>query len=297
MKRRLSLIVLVSASMPLLASGVYRYSPAQEFNAKQTAPVTDEISQRSTRFPSPYDIERYINQHDDEANLNEIWDRFGIPTEQGKPGRCGCRSYDCPGNCRAEIINASVNGSNARYVILRICYAGETDCWFLAFKKEQQWKYVWIIESLNNQYEPPQHRIEKYQSEQWLVIKELWGRGTGFLQYGERWFGLSDAGLREALSYPVSGYSVQGDAEDYEFKAKVSNQSDQRGFAIDARYTVFTESHHSAEMRWLSSRKHELRFAWDAAAKRFVLDESKSKLPKSGTDPIFKYLAEHRFVK
>ncbi len=257
----------------------------------------DAISQSSARFDSPYDIEQYINQHNDDADLNEIWTRFAIPAEPGTPGRCGCRGYDCPGNCNAEIIDVSVSNGKSDYVILRVCYRGEADCRYLAFKKEREWKYVGIAESSNNQYQPPQHRIVKYESERWLVIRELWGRGTGFLQYGERWCELSDDGPREVLSYLVSGHSAQGDPEDYEFKSEVSTLNEQPIFAIDIHYSVLSDGSDASEIRWLKSHKFDLLFEWNVIEKRFVLNESKSKLPKSENDPIFRYLVRHRLVK
>jgi|GEM_PF-4634237 len=255
------------------------------------------ISQSSARFESPYDIEQYINQHKDDADLNKIWTRFGIPVEPGTPGRCGCRGYDCPGDCNAEIIDVSVSDGKSDYVILRLCYRGEADCRYLAFKKEQEWKYVGITASSNNQYQPPQHRIEEYESERWLVIRELWGRGTGFLQYGERWCELSDNGPRDVLSYPVSGHSAQGDPEDYEFKSEVSTLNEQTVFAIDVHYTVLSDGSDPNESRRRKSHKLDLLFEWNVTEKRFVLNESKSKLPKSENDPIFEYLVRHRFVK
>lgn len=291
MKHRCKLIVLISVSIlcPPLSS---RYLSARE---KRTLPPTKRATSQSlVPVSSPYDIEQYINKHNDQADLSEVWKNFGIPLE-GKPGKCGCRGYDCPGTCKAEIINASLNAGKADYVVLRICYAGEADCWYLAFKKEQQWKYLGIAQSLDNRYEPPKHRIEKSQSEQWLVIKELWSRGTGFLQYGERWYELSDGGLREVLSYPVSGHRVQGDAEDYELKSTLLTRHEQRSFALNVNYLVFTDG--SPTKRWRLSHKHELLFVWDGGAKKFVLDVRKSKLPNSETDPISKYLARYRSGK
>jgi hypothetical protein len=253
-------------------------------------------SQLSAGIQSPYDFEQYINQHKDEADLNEIWSRFGIPTELGKPGRCGCRGSDCPGTCKAEIIN-TLDASNSDYVIVRVCYAGGADCWYLGFKRRPQWRYVGTTESLDNQYEPPQNRIEQYRSRQWLVIKELSGRGTGFLHYRERWCELSDEGLRDVLLYPVAGHRLQGDAEDYEFKSQVSNLEGQSTFAIDIHYTVFTDGNHAKTTRWLSSHKYELLFEWDGGTQRFVLNESKSNLPKSENNLSFKYLGEYRAAK
>jgi hypothetical protein len=266
----------------------------QNANGESAFPA---IGESSARFDSPYDIEQYINQHNDDADLSEIWSRFGIPTEPGKPGRCGCRGYDCPGNCNAEIIDVSVSNGKSDYVILRVCYGGEADCWYLGFKKEREWKYVGIAVSSNNQYQPPQHRIVKHKSERWLVIRELWRRGTGFLQYGERWCELSDNGPREVLSYPVSGHSAQGDPEDYEFKSEVWNLDEQPTFQIDIHYTVLSDGSDANEIQGLKSHQLDLLFEWDVAAKRFVLNESKSKPPKSENDPIFKYLVQHRFVK
>lgn len=255
------------------------------------------IGQSAAGLLSPYDVEQYINQHKDEANLNEIWSRFGIQTELGKPGRCGCRGYDCPGTCNAEVINVPFNDGNSGYAILRVCYAGGADCWYLAFKRELEWRYLGITESLHNQYEPPQQRIEEYQSEHWLVIRELSGRGTGFLDYGERWCAISDEGMREVFSYPVSGRSVQGNGEDYELTSKVSSLKGRSSFSVDIHYTVYTDSYYAKKIRWSSTRKYELLFEWDIATKRFVLDDQRSKLPKSERDPIFRYLVRYRSVK
>ena len=294
MHRSFNLIVLISTSLlcPALSS---RHLPTQEKRTPSPTPSKRAISQSLVRLSSPYDIERYINQHNDRADLSEVWNNFGIPVEQGKPGKCGCRGYDCPGTCKAEIIKASLNAGDAGYVVLRICYAGEADCWYLAFKKEQQWKYVGIAQSLDNQYEPPQHRIEKNKSEQWLVIKELWSRGTGLLAYGERWYELSDGGLREVLSYPVSGHSVQGATQDYELRSTVLTRREQHSFAMNIHYLVFTDG--SPTTRWRSLHRHELLFVWDGEAKKFVLDVRKSKLPNSEIDPISKYLAKYRSGK
>lgn len=40
---------------------------------------------------SPGEIERYVYDHNDEADLDAIWARFGVATASGPPGRCGCR--------------------------------------------------------------------------------------------------------------------------------------------------------------------------------------------------------------
>ena len=296
LKRRLD-VPLILASMLFLACDSRRYPPAQE-QAPPSAPVTKELNHSSEDLTSPYGIEYYVNRHNDEADLSEIWRSLGIPIEQSNPGRCGCRAPDCPGDCEAELIDASLDDGQAGSLVLRICYAGGSDCWYLAFKKERPRKYLGIAQSLDNQYEPPQHRIEKARSERWLVIKELWGRGTGFLQYGERWYEFTDAGLKEVLSYPVSGHSVQGSADDYELKSNISTRSDEReGFGVEIYCLLFTGDLEAAKRRGRSPDKPYLRFAWSDVEKRFVLDESRSKLPKSETDPITSRFAGKRSVK
>jgi len=238
---------------------------------------------------SPHDLETYINTHNNDADLKEIWRSLGIPSEPPDPGQCGCRGADCPGNCLAEVINTD----ETDYAILRVCYYDGFDCWYLAFKRQPEWTYVGMTESQFNKYQPPRHRIERFQSERWLVITELSGSGTGFLSYQERWSVLTRDGIQHVLTYPISGHSVQGSADDYEFKSHTTTSDANHTFALQIHYRVQAGRRDDYEVPWPSLYKDDLVYVWNATTKRFALDESKSKLPKSESDPIYRYLVNY----
>jgi len=75
------------------------------------------------------------------------------------------------------------------------------------------------VESIENNYNPVEHRIVNQGNEHWLVIKAGNG-GTGAQWYDERWFYVSDGGQKEVLADPVTGHSVQGDSDDYRVEIK-----------------------------------------------------------------------------
>jgi hypothetical protein len=270
----------------------------QVSEAQQPLAIKKEDKSPLANLRSPYEIEKYINEHNDDADLREIWETFEIVRDVLKPVKCGCRGNDCPGICKAETIEI-VSEGNEGYVLLRIGYWGETHRGFLLFKKENGWKYLGLAESVAMRYGPSQYKIVKNGDAQWLVIKELWGTGTGFLQYGERWYGLGDRGVKEVLSYPVSGHSVQGSTGDYLFKSTVIHRGKQEAFTVDVLYTEFGNAKYRNDREWLESRprwrssdKYIFRFIWDGATEKFVIDEKNSVLPKSKDDPILSGFSE-----
>ena len=148
-----ALVVLLILVLGIRRSTVLN-SPTDAQNLKEAA---KRIS--ISHLNSPGEIERYVNDHNDDADLDAIWAKFGIVTESGPPGRCGCRQGDCPGTCKAQVIQISSGGENAEYDIVRICYAGGSDCWFLLFKKEGDWKFMKTVGFQDNKYEGVKHRI------------------------------------------------------------------------------------------------------------------------------------------
>ncbi|HTF38430.1 MAG TPA: hypothetical protein VK651_08980, partial [Blastocatellia bacterium] len=223
----------------ILVSGIRRSSV---LNSSIDAQNLEEAEKRISisHLNSPGEIERYVNDHTDEADLDAIWARFGIVTESGPPGRCGCREGDCPGTCKAQAIQISSRGENPEYDILRICYADELDCWFLLFKKEGDWKFMNAVGFQENKYEGVKHRIVSCRDKRWLVVKLQTG-GTGFLGSEERWLDIGNNGLSEVLSYPVSGHSVQGEADDYELNSKVPSKALGDDCVIAVHYEVFRD--------------------------------------------------------
>jgi hypothetical protein len=269
----------------------------QVSEAQQPLAIKKEDKSPLDNLRSPYEIEKYINEHNGEFSLRGIWDKFEISDTYLNAINCGDYNINC--RCKTEIIKIDMPGNSNPYVILRICYAGETDCGYFLFKKESDWNYLGLAESVLNQYKPPQHKIVKSGNTLWLVIRELWGRGTGFLQYGERWYALNDTGVKEVLSYPVSGHSVQGVAEDYRFQSRVIHKAEQHPFALTISYTELGNAKYRNDRQWLESRprwrssdKYIFRFIWDGATEKFVIDEKNSVLPKSKDDPILSGFSE-----
>lgn len=278
--------------IPLAILSIYGHPPAWQ---QKTVRTHDTEDNSLARLASPHEIARYINEHNDGANLNDLWARFGVETEFDKPGRCGCRESDCPGSCRAEVIQTDRDKEHDDLLILRISYAGDAYCWFLVFEKKSDWRFAGVVESLENQYKPAEHRIVKHDSQRWLVITELCGRGTGFVNYVERWHQLTNVGPKEVLSYGVSGHSVQGENSDYEFSSKVFEQEDDGKYRIEVHYVVLREPVRRPEFGWAASHKHKAAFVWDSVSEQFILDSSRSSLPESQESPIIRNINRRFF--
>jgi len=283
-KRPISFVIGLAVLVSLTWIGFHRIHRGQP--VKAALPESNLTTQVIPDLSSPYEVQKYINDHEDEADLSQLWKRIGIPTDLGEtPERCGCRGYDCPGNCNAEVIDGWTTSNDHSRVILKVCYAGGFDCWYIAFKKDPEWKYVGIVQSSNNKYRPVQYRIEQLGSDKWLVVGEGTG-GTGFLSYWERWYHLSDDGFREVLVYPVSGCSVEDKDDDYELKSTVSKLESGSGFAVKIRYKIFTDKRYFATRDWKWSQSHldELIYDWNVDTKQFRFAESKSRLQESEKD-------------
>jgi hypothetical protein len=279
--------------MSLAMLSIYCHSSAWQEKTIRTHGTEDDSL---TRLVSPHQIARYINEHNDEANLNDLWAKFGVETEFGKPGKCGCRGFDCPGQCRAEVIQTDPDKEHDELLILRVSYAGDAYCWFLVFEKKSDWRVVGVVESLENQYKPPEHRIVKHGRQRWLVITELCGRGTGFVNYVERWHQLTGVVPKEVLSYGVSGHSVQGETSDYEFISRVFEQEDEGKYRIEIKYVLLREPVTRPEFRWTSTHRYRASFVWDSVAEQFVLDSARSSLPESEESPIIRNI-DRRYRK
>jgi hypothetical protein len=291
--RRVFIWVPPASLLMILVTLACHSSPSRVSESQHPIPLGKVDKSRLANLRSPHDIERYINDHSDDADLREIWEAFGIDSQIFEPVRCGCRDHDCPGLCTAETINLSSMKSDEGYVLLRLCHSGESECGFLLFKKEEPWKYLGLAYSSGNQYEPPQHKIVENGQTKWLVIKELWGRGTGVVQYGERWHTLGEKGVKRVLSYPVSGHSVQGTVKDYRFQSNVLQKAEQQSFVVTIRYTESGNPRYRNDREWLESRsrwssfdKYQLCFVWEQATGNFILDEKKSVMSKAKDDPI-----------
>lgn len=292
--RRILVWVSPASLLMMLLVTLACHSSTQVSESSQHVTLPEKVDKSPlATLRSPFDIERYINEHSDDADLREVWDSFGIDSQIFEAVKCGCRDNDCPGTCKAETINLSSMKNDEGYVLLRLCHSGESECGFLLFRKEEEWKYLGLAYSSGNQYGPPQHKIVENGATKWLVIKELWGRGTGVVQYGERWYGLGEKGVKKVLAYPVSGHSVQGTVKDYQFQSNVLQRAGQQSFVVTIRYRESGNPKYANDREWLEFKprwssfdKYQFCFVWNQATEDFVLDEKKSVMPKAKDDPI-----------
>jgi hypothetical protein len=292
MRRRSILVSFAPLALLFQGSAVSLSPMAPELRAMRSVRQSSDAKYSHQPLPSPLEIEQSVNQHKDDADLNAIWEGLGVVTNSGKPGKCGCRGYDCPGTCRAEVISINDSKERAMRTIVRICYGGEMGCWFLLFEKVGDWKYLGVAESVDNKYEPVRHRIVSCGKNAWLVLKAGTG-GTGFLGYDERWFLISDKGLTEVLSYPLSGHSVQGEPDDYQLDSKADGEPLGDDCMVIVDYKIFRDPISKPGF----SVSQKIQFIWDMSAERFFVDKANSDLDDVRHSPVVDYLSRHGYWK
>ncbi len=147
----------------------------------------------------------------------------------------------------------------------------------------------------------------------WIVMRELAGYGTGFAQYDEIWYRISDRSIIKDLQYIIKThqwmslsqlvfYSVDGMATG---QSHVNIYSpDTSGFYIDVQYRFqfFDSSALTMEDEWdafLFGADRKVRYVWNADAKRFSIDTDHSDgdsslfdFSKQGLRKNFKYELE-----
>jgi hypothetical protein len=120
----------------------------------------------------------------------------------------------------------------------------------------------------------------------WIVMRELVGSGTGFAQYDEVWYRISNRSIVKDLQYIIKThqwmslsqlvfYTVDGTATG---QSHVNmNSSDASGFYIDVQYRFqfFDSSALTMDNEWdafLFGADRKIRYVWNADAKRFNID-------------------------
>jgi len=250
---------------------------AAVLSAVATVPSAGQASKN--RLATTRQIAAYVNDNPQDADLSLIWKTLGVEITGQAGNRCGCGSDDCPGTCEAAVFDVGRESPGSWRRILRICYAGGADCRYIVFTRERGWRVAGLIESLDNQYRPPEHRLVSSEGRCWLAIKQLSGRGTGFLSYSELWYDLMKSNLPVVLAYPVSGHSVQGvRSQDYEFTSTLSlNRESPLSILVRYRVRELPQKFGSGSIDWGADKSFRVWYEWDAG--RFRLRGSRSVLP------------------
>ena len=256
---------------------------------------------------SPYEIKRYVNSNG-HANLNPIWHYYGIKPEPF--ARFG-ESYV---NYQAEIFPGDLDADPFRDVILRIWYADAYR--YLIFKGQSAsdeehngGKYLGFVDVEYQQYGPPEHRVVAAGKQAWLIMKELWGRGTGVVRYGETWYEIKEdeKKLKPVLSYPVEGREIPClGMLGRRFGSKIIKQGIVNGnYAVEVEFSVshFVSdcSGGSGEDRSLPlfSKKQKASYIWNSRAGKFALDASESQLSEGEIEAVYNFdsLDNERFLE
>src|SRR5688572_13069730 len=66
------------------------------------------------RLDSPGKIAAYVNDNTQDADLSLIWKRLRLAVTGQAPDRCGCRSDECPGTCRATVFDVGRDAQQSR---------------------------------------------------------------------------------------------------------------------------------------------------------------------------------------
>lgn len=255
--------------------------------------VSEQIksTQENFNFKSPYEIANYINEHKIDADINGIWDYLNVKQEDGRPGKCGQGNYQLC-SCTAKVIEVE-KSSKSHLAMLRIAYLGEHASEYLLFTKKGHWHFLALVSS-DSHYLPdePFYKLHNSQNDTWLILRENWGGGTGYLCNGETWYQISEGGIKEVLSYAIEGHllSVPNIEDNFEFKTNVLTTKVGKKFIIKIGYTVLTNPSTEKVWEWQSSNQYVADFIWDSKNKSFSMAENSSTIQQLKGHAIYEFL-------
>ncbi|HKY03807.1 MAG TPA: hypothetical protein VJQ56_02900 [Blastocatellia bacterium] len=256
--------------------------------AMQAAPGYD--------LSSPESIHRYFRENE-QANIVEVWRALGLGLKTDM-------QYFCDGSCETEII-----GVDGRNEILKISGGPGTYYEYLFFRKttastgdEGEWRFLGSVESPNQQYGPPRHRVVSKDGRTWFVLRGLSGRGTGVGRYKETWHEIGEEAVNEVLGYPVEGHDMPWpDGLGRQFEATVIKSGLAAGvYRVMINYSVSYMSLNGpgSQLR-LFTKQQVGSYVWDSATNRFILDEPGSSLSEEEIGRVYNFdsLEDKDFIK
>ncbi len=271
----------------------YNQTEVHPANAKiqqTTARQSESPSERKEDFKltsnSPYEIQRYLEENPS-ASLKEVWRLLGIEENNNI-------SYVCKDSCFTEIERIGSGGETNNLVLLGIGMPWAAYYEYLIFEKRktnQGGKASWIfwgsIQSVAQQYAAPEYRTIRNGDKAWFVLNELWGRGSDYVLYGERWYELKK-GMKEVLSYPEHGHLARFDLElGRDFKLNSSHSAtmpSEQEVRIDFLIMYKMGSNHS---RKLFTKKQGITYNWNPQASEFEFNKAKSDISEDELKAIY----------
>lgn len=172
---------------------------------------------------SPYAIKRLVDDNP-QLDLRPLWRRLGVPAKlntvwsqiggQDDTSSIFAGGYE-QSRCLTELYHLELDGAPGNEVLLKL-HQGWLGSYtrYLVFSRrpdeavrKQGWKLLGYADHDFTKYEQPSHRFVNATGKRWLVIRVQTGSGSGFARYHERWYEVSNAGVREVLTIPASGHA------------------------------------------------------------------------------------------
>ncbi len=287
MSRALVFILLYGLLIALPGEVARTRSAAIEKPASQKS---DEQAALKSGLLSPYLIEWFIDINED-ADLREVWRLLKVEIPQETPVRCS--------GCVAETFDlATADESQRKTVALKISFEASYYYRYLIFRKKDSdrnkddWKFLGAVESPLQRYGSPKHRIEIGDGRTWFVVRELWGRGSGMIAYGDVWYEIKEGKVERVAAYPVEGHNIpcQGLLGRSYKTVLLRHDLDSGIYTIPVQFIVsynISDCDKGKDSPPLFSRSQKANFVWDSAQEKFILDKSRSDVTELEIDTVY----------
>jgi hypothetical protein len=257
----------------------------QKSQQSQSSPSTEERYIFNPESLSPFLIEWLIDINE-EIDLKRIWRLLKVEISDDAP-------YKCRDDCSAETFDIEVEGNQrGRTVALKVSFGSSGFYQYLLFKKvssdtaREHWSFIGNINSTDQLYGPPQHRIESGDNRTWFVIREQWGRAKEAAAIGEVWYEIKETEIRRVLSYPVEGRNtpcqkrVGRSYKSLPLRHGLENGAYTIWVKLLATYSI-SECDKISDSHPLFTKEKKAFYVWDSEKERFTLDKSRSDITES----------------
>lgn len=299
MSRALALIILCGLMIALPGRAARQHSYATQ------RPASQEPDERSLKPGplSPYLIEWFIDINED-ADLREVWRLLKIEPPGDGP-------YNCRGGCEAETFELeTADEARRKTVALKISFEAADYYAHLIFRKKDHdqgkddWTFLGRIETPPQRDGPPRHRVETGDGRTWFVVREMWGRGSGVIAYGDVWHEIKEERVEQVVAYPVEGHNTPcPTALGRSYKTVLLRHDLENGvYTIPVQFIVsynIADCGKGNDSQPLFARSQKAYFVWDAGRGKFVLDTSRSDVTQKELDTVYRLegLSHEKFVE
>jgi hypothetical protein len=300
---------MMSAFPLFILLGLLVYSPGGTNSYGQRPEQGQADASKNEQAPfkpetlSPYLIELYIDINEN-VDLKQIWRLLKIETPTDM-------TYRCDGNCDAETFDIDTkDNERGKVVALKISLGSGGFYQYLIFRMVQtdsakeEWRFIGNINSSDQQYGPPAHRIESADDRSWFVIRELWGRGSGAVGYGDVWYEIRQGEVKQVLSYPVEGHDTPCQKHlGRTFKSILLRYGQENGaYTVPVQFLVsydISGCSRADESRPLFTRSQKAYYVWNVEKDKFALDKSRSDITEGEINTVFQVegLTYKKFVE